>query len=94
MRIAVKGSTNMPDTAAAAAAAAAQAHAQAVTDSVTTVAQAATYGGAAGAVVASGLSLSQWAAIVSMTVAVLGFALQVYMASRKVRQDRFITPPK
>ena len=44
------------------------------------VAQGATYGGAASAVTIWGLSLADWAALISMAVAVAGLALQIYLA--------------
>lgn len=79
----------MSDVTAAAARAAAD-HSKPMVDAVTAVAQTATYGGAASAVVSNAFSLSDWAALVSMSVAVLGFALQLLMAARKIRQERFI----
>jgi len=80
----------MSDVAAAHAQSVAQAHAQGVTDVVTTAAQAATYGGAGAAIVGSQMSLPDWAAVVSMCVAVLGFLLQVWLAVRKTRHEAFI----
>jgi hypothetical protein len=65
----------------------AQAHGQAMTDVATTVAQTATYGGAGAAIMSSHLSLPDWAAIVSMTVAILGFCLQLWLAWRATRHD-------
>jgi len=52
------------------------------------VAQTATYGGAGAAVAVHQMSLPDWAALVSMTVAVLGFLLQLYLAFRKPRAAR------
>lgn len=72
------------------AARAAAAHAQPLVDMASAVAQTATLAGAGAAVTSNALSLPDWAAIVSMTVAVLGFLLQVYLAIRKMRSDRFI----
>ena len=58
---------------------------------IMTVASVANYGGAGTAVIVWGLSLPEWAAVVSMTVAVLGFGLQVYLAARVVRRDKSTT---
>ena len=57
-------------------------------DVVNLSAQAATYTGAASAVAVSHLSLPEWAALVSMTVAVLGFLVQMALAVRVFAKDR------
>lgn len=54
----------------------------------TTVAAAANYGGATAAIVSHGLSLPEWASIVSMSVAVAGFLLQAFVTWRKIRHER------
>ena len=56
-------------------------------DIANATAQAATYGGAVSAVASWHLSLPEWAALVSMTVAVLGFLLQVMLAIRVFYRD-------
>ena len=84
----------MTDFASAHAQNLAQAHVQAATDTATAVAQAATYAGASAALVGSQLSLPDWAAIVSMTVACLGFVLQLYLALYRERRDAIkVRPP-
>lgn len=57
-------------------------HAQRVMDSAPVI----TYGGAGGTMLIWGLHLSDWAAIVSMVIAVFGFALQIYVVRRKSRE--------
>ena len=53
-----------------------QQHLQRVMDGAPVI----TYGGAGSTVLIWGLHLSDWAAIVSMIIAVCGFGLQIYVA--------------
>lgn len=46
----------------------------------------ATYVGAGGAVTFWGLQVNEWCAVVSATVAVLGFVLQCYVAYKRTRR--------
>jgi hypothetical protein len=57
-------------------------------DAVNQVSSVALYGGAATSVASSHLSLPDWAAVISMTVAVLGFCIQLALAIRMFVRDR------